>query len=204
MFISGRFLAMATIAAAALAYGVAGVQAGGCPGGQCYEKVATPPSYGVVAEQVMVAPPRAVAHRVPAEFAVVSKPVTLRPEHVVARHMPAEYSTVAEKVMVSPGGKRWVVKRDHYGREIGCWEYEPAQYAVRHRTVVVRPPTVMYERMPAITELRPQHVMVRPPSVSVETIPAVYATRHRTVMTDPGGVAWQPIGRRPHHHRSGY
>ncbi|WP_342360562.1 hypothetical protein [Terrarubrum flagellatum] len=186
---------MASCAAAALAAGVGRVDAGERCVGQCFEKVATPPVYGSVAEQVMVAPPRHVVHRTPAEFAVVPRPVTIAPEHTVARYVPAEYASVAETVMVSPGGKRWVVRRDYYGREIGCWEVTPPEYATRTRSVVVRPAATLYERVPAVTAMRAQHVMVRPPSVSYETIPAEYATRQRTVLVSPGGAEWRPIGR---------
>lgn len=197
----GRTILMTGLAAAALAFGLANAQAGGCAGGECYEKVVTPPVYGSVAEEVMVAPPRTVSRVIPGEFATVPQFVTIRPEHTVARHAPAEYATVSEKVLVSPGGKRWVVRRDHHGREIGCWEYEPPRYAVRHRTVVVRPASVIYERVPAVTAVREQQVMVRPPSIARETIPAVYTTRHRTVMVSPGSASWRPIG---HRHHRGY
>lgn len=190
----GRAIVMASLAGAALTFGVAHAQAGAPCVGQCYEKVVSPPVYGSVAEQVMVAPPRVIAHRTPAEFATVHRTVTISPEHTVARHAPAEYSTVAETVMVSPGGKRWVVRRDYHGREIGCWEYTPPQYVTRHRTVVVRPASTIYQRVPAVTAVEAQQVMVRPPSVSHETVPPVYATRHRTVLVSPGEASWQPVG----------
>lgn len=190
----GRTVLMAGLAAGALTFGLAQAQAGGCRGGQCYEKVVSPPVYGSIAEQVMVAPPRTYSRVVPGEFATVPQFVTVRPEHNVARHVPAEYATVGEKVLVSPGGKRWVVRRDYHGREIGCWEYEPPKYAVRYRSVVVRPAATIYERVPAVTAVREQQIMVRPPSIAQETIPGVYATRHRTVMVSPGAESWRPIG----------
>lgn len=194
-----RTIMMASFAAAALSYGVSQAHAGGRPCvGECYEKYVTPPVYGAVAEKVMVAPPRTISHVVPPKFAVVPETVTIRPEHVVAHRTPPQYATVAEQVMVSPGGKRWVVRRDYYGREIGCWEYEKPQYVTRHRTVVTHPGSVVYSRVPAVTAVREREVMVRPPSIAHETIPAQYAVRERTVLVRPATAGWRPVG----HHRS--
>jgi hypothetical protein len=193
---SGRFLFMASLAAGALAYGVAGVRAEGPCLGQCFEKVVTPPSYGVVAEQVMVTPARILAHRTPAQFAVVPNPRTIVPEHVVARYVPAQYAVTTEDVVVAPARKRWVVKREPDGREIGCWEEVAARVVTRQRRVLVKGPATLYHRHPGVVALEPQHIMVHPPEVSRETIPAVYATRHRKVMTS-GGVHWRPIGSHP-------
>lgn len=121
---------------------------GGCLG--CYRHVVTPAVYGAVAEQVMVRAPRTVAHAIP-----------------------GQYETVAERVMIAPPRKVWQVSRDAYGRVVGCWVVVPAQYAVRHRTVMVRAPQMVHQ-----------------------TLPAVYATRHRDVLVQPASSGWQPIGGR--------
>src|SRR5829696_6881943 len=120
--------------------------AGGCV--NCYRHVVTPPVYGSVAQEVMVRAPRTVAHAIP-----------------------GEYGSVAETVLVSPPRKVWQVARGPHGEAIGCWVVILAQFAVRHRTVEVRPPQVVHE-----------------------TIPAAYATHHRTVVVEPGSSGWQPIG----------
>src|SRR5215207_216077 len=130
--------------------------AGGCV--NCYRHVVTPPVYGSVAQEVMVRAPRTVAHAIP-----------------------GEYGSVAETVLVSPPRKVWQVARGPHGEAIGCWVVIPAQFAVRHRTVEVRPPQVVHE-----------------------TIPAAYATHHRTVMVEPGSSGWQPIGGFGGHGGRGY
>ncbi|MBN9064407.1 MAG: hypothetical protein BGP06_01835 [Rhizobiales bacterium 65-9] len=190
----GRTIVMAGLAAAALTFGLAHAQAGECAGA-CYEKVSGPPVYRTIVEPVMVAPPLTRTRVTPAQFVTVPQVRTIAPEHIVARQIPAEYATVNEKIMVSPGGKRWVVRRDYHGREIGCWEETPPRFVVRQRTVLVRPASTFYERVPAVRAARPQHIMVAPPSVTRETIPAVYAMR-RVVTVSPGPVEWKPLERR--------
>jgi hypothetical protein len=105
--------ALALIAAPAFA-------GGGVECLDCYRHVVTPPLYGAVAEKVMVRAPRTIAHTIP-----------------------GQYGTVAEKVMIAPPRKVWQAGRDPYGRAIGCWVLLPAQYAVQHRTVMVRTPQGM-------------------------------------------------------------
>jgi len=165
----------------------------GCYGSQCYQRVDAPPTYATYSEQVMVSPGRVQRHVSPAEYGSVAETVVVQPERTVARQVPAVTSTVAEKVMVSPGGKRWQVTRDAYGREIGCWVYDPPRYAVQHRTVVVQPASLAYETIPAVTATRHRTVMTRPAQVHESVVPATYATRHRTVMTSTGGSYWSPI-----------
>jgi hypothetical protein len=118
----------------------------GCVG--CYRHVVTPPVYGTIAEPVMVRAPRTIAHAIP-----------------------GEYGMIAEKVLIAPPRKIWKVMPDVYGNAIGCWVVVPAQYAVQHRTVMVRAPQVVHQ-----------------------TLPPVYATHHRTVMVRPPTAGWQPIG----------
>ncbi len=179
--------------AATLASGSALAGGGGCYGSSCYQKVVAPPTYSTYAEQVMVSPGGVRRHVAPAEYGAVAETVVVQPERTIARHIPAVTSTVADRVMVSPGGKRWQVTRDAYGREIGCWVYDKPTYAVQHRTVVVRPSSVAYDSIPAVTATRHRTVMTRPAQVYEEAIPASYATRHRTVMTSPGGAYWSPL-----------
>ena len=121
---------------------------GGCYSAACYRRVVQPPVYGMAAEGVVLQPPQ-----------------------VLARTVPGEYASVAEKVLVSPPRKVWQVKRDAYGREIGCWVTVPAQYAVQHR-----------------------QVMVSPPQVVQETMPGIYGTVYSRVLVQPARSSWVPIG----------
>jgi hypothetical protein len=114
----------------------------------CYRHVVQPPVYGTVAEQVMVQAPRTYAETIP-----------------------GDYQTVSETVMVAPARKVWQVTRDAYGNLVGCWVETPARYAVQHR-----------------------QVMIRPPSVVRHTSPAVYATQHRQVLVQPARSGWEPVG----------
>jgi hypothetical protein len=123
----------------------------------------------------------------------------LRPAQTVARHIPAVMSTVAETVMVSPARKEWQVTVDARGRKIGCWVKIPAQYATQHRTVVVRPASVVHDVIPAQYGVQARTVMVRPAQVHHQVIPAEYGVRHRTEMVSPGTASWRPIGRHGHH-----
>lgn len=185
---------------AALVGGLASAKAGGPCVGDCYRKVVTPPTYGTIAEQVVVRPGYTVARQTPASFATVHEHVTVSPEHTVARHIAPEFAQVAETVQVSPGGRVWQVTRDHYGQEVGCWVTIKPRYETRYKSVMVRPGGVVYDRVPAVTAVRARQVMVTPPSVVHEQVPAVMGVQHRTVMTSPATASWQPIGLRGGHH----
>jgi hypothetical protein len=185
-------------AAAALLSSAGLAQAGGSGCQTCYQHVVHPPQYRTVDETVLVRPAQTVAHRTPAEYGIVHENVVIQPARTVAREIPAQHSTVAEQVMVSPARKEWQVTRDAHGREIGCWVKIPAQYAVQHRTVVVRPAQIVHETIPAVHGTRARQVMVRAPQVHHEVIPPQYATRQRTEMVAPASSSWQPVGG---HHR---
>ncbi|HYF55608.1 MAG TPA: hypothetical protein VEA41_15255 [Salinarimonas sp.] len=137
-------------ALAGLALSASAAIAGGQPCVDCYRHVVHPPVYGVQHERVMVRAPRTHTEVVP-----------------------AEYRTVAETVMVSPARKVWQVSYDAYGQKVGCWVTVPAQYATRHR-----------------------HVMVRPEQVIPVAIPAVYGHVSRKVLVEPARAGWEPIGHR--------
>ena len=115
----------------------------------CYRLVVRPPVHGVVSERV-----------------------PLHPGQTLARTVLPRYETVTEKVLVSPRRNVWQVKRGPRGETVGCWVVAPAQYAVRHRAV-----------------------MVRPAYVGAEAIPAARITRTRSAILHPGGSAWEPIAR---------
>ncbi|MDP4005438.1 hypothetical protein [Methylobacterium sp. NEAU K] len=123
-------------------------QAGGCYGSECYRHVTTPPVYDTVQENVLVRPPR-----------------------TVYRSVPPVYDTVSERVMVSPGGRFWQTSRGPGGELIGCWVTTPPRFAVRTRTVLVRPAQAI-----------------------PETIPPEYATVSRRVLVAPARSGWVPIG----------
>ncbi|MGH1570109.1 hypothetical protein ACRAWG_04885 [Methylobacterium sp. P31] len=123
-------------------------QAGGCYGTACYRHVVTPPLYDTVQENVLVRPPR-----------------------TVYRTVPPVYDTVSERVMVSPGGRFWQTSRGPGGELIGCWIITPPRFAVRTRTVLVRPA----QSIP-------------------ETVPPEYATVSRRVLVAPARAGWVPVG----------
>lgn len=141
-----RPVLFAVVGAAAL--GSPAAWAGGCYGEACYRYVAQPAVYGVASEQVMLQQPQ-----------------------VYARTIPGAYASVADKVLVAPPRKVWQVRRGPYGEAVGCWVTLPAQYAVQHRSV-----------------------MVRPPQVVQETTPGVYGVLHRKVLLQPARSGWEPIG----------
>ncbi len=121
--------------------------AGGCYGGECYRYTVSPPVYAVEQEPVLVAPPRTVYQTVP--------PV---------------YDTVTERVLVAPGGRVWQTRPGPRGELIGCWVETPPRYAVRQRTVLVRPA----ETVPV-------------------TLPPQYTTLTRRVKVAPAQAGWVPL-----------
>ena len=122
--------------------------AGGCYGGGCYRYATTPPVFDTVQQNVLVRPPR-----------------------TVYRTIPPVYDTVQEQVMVAPGGRIWQTSRGPGGELIGCWVVTPPRFALRQRTVLVRPA----ETVP-------------------ETYPPEYATVSRRVQVAPARAGWVPVG----------
>jgi hypothetical protein len=138
-------LILAAVGAAALS---SSARAGGCEGGACYRAVVQPPVYGVVSQNVLVRPPQ-----------------------VFTRTIPGAYASLSEPVLVAPPRQVWQVTYDAAGQPIGCWVTAPAQFAVQHR-----------------------RVMVRPPQVVQEATPGVYANVARKVLIQPARAGWEPIG----------
>ena len=144
---------VARLACFATAFGglillAAPAQAGGCYSSECYRHVSTPPVFDTVQENVLVRPPR-----------------------TVYRTVPPVYDTVSERVMVSPGGRFWQTSHGPHGELIGCWVSTPPRFAVRSRTVLVRPA----QSIP-------------------ETIPPEYATVSKRVLVAPARAGWVPVG----------
>jgi len=192
------------IAVPALLAGLASAQAGGGRCADCYEKVVQPAQYATRSETVLVRPQRTVAYATPPEYATVHEKVLVRPATTYARTIPAETGVVAERVLVAPARKEWQVTIDAHGRKIGCWVHVPAQYAVQHRHVVVRPAQIVHETAPAQYGVQARHVMVRPGQVHRQVIPAEYATQHRVEMVAPATASWQPLDRGYGHRRQGW
>jgi hypothetical protein len=187
-------LAIFAATAGLAAFALAGPAAAGdrCKGEACYHLVTTPPVYEHVHEQVLVAPARAVKRKVPALLQDITEEVVVRPERTIARHIPAEYGTVAEKLLVEPAGRKWVVRHDAHGKLVGCWVKTKPVYALRHRSVIVKPARVVHETLPAITKTRTRTVVLEPARVEVDHVPARYETRTRRVKVAEGHVAWAP------------
>ena len=122
--------------------------AGGCYGTECYRYVSTPPVFDTVQENVLVRPPS-----------------------TVYRTVPPVYDTVSERVMVSPGGRFWQTSRGPGGELVGCWVSTPPRFAVRSRTV-----------------------MVRPAQSIPQTIPPQYASVSKRVLVAPARAGWVPAG----------
>lgn len=193
-FVAKSVVAKTFFAAAAITLGSGAAMAGAnCHGGSCYRLVVTPPAYSEVAEQVLVRPPQRLARHIPAEYGTVSETVTVRPAHTFSRHIPAVYGTSAETVMVAPARKVWQISIDANGQKVGCWITVPAQYATRHRQVLIREAQVVHETIPAVHAERHRRVLMRPATVTHDVIPAAYETRHRQVMVHPGSRAWAPV-----------
>jgi hypothetical protein len=187
-----------SIAAAMLLASLGAAQAGGQGCATCYEKVVHPPQYATRHETVMVRPQQTIAHAMPPEYATLHEKVMVRPSRTYARVIPAETSVVAEKVLVAPARKEWQVTVDAHGRKIGCWVDVPAQYAVRHRHVTVRPEQIIHETVPAEYGVQARQVMVRPPQVHHQVIPAQYATQTRVEQVAPATASWRPVGAQGH------
>jgi hypothetical protein len=193
-FVAKSVVAKTFFAAAAITLGSGAAMAGAnCQGGSCYRLVVTPPAYSEVAEQVLVRPAQRLARYIPAEYGSVSETVTVRPAQTFSRHIPAVYGTTAETVMVAPARKVWQISIDAHGQKVGCWVTVPAQYATRHRQVVIREAQVVHETIPAVHAERHRRVLVRPATVAHDVIAAAYETRHRQVMVHPGSKAWAPV-----------
>ena len=101
----------------------------------------------LVRKDVLVRKTRYVS--VPVRYKLIATKIMVRPARRIAHRVPAVRRTIAETVMIRPARRVWTYYTDRYGRLIGCWRDKPARYAVRHRTVTVRPGGVYYSTVPA-------------------------------------------------------
>jgi hypothetical protein len=126
------------LAAAAVAAATLPAAAGGdrCAG-DCYRQAHVPARYGTVVEPMLVQGPRT--------YAAVT---------------PAEYATVTERVAIRPAGRIWTVKRDAWGRKVGCWVDVPGEYRTVTRRVMVRGPEITPIAQSAVWGLASQPVLV--------------------------------------------
>lgn len=128
------------LAAAALGLSALPAAAGGAGcAGDCYRQTYVPPTYGTVAEKVML--------RAPRTYAITT---------------PARYRHVQETVLVSPASQHWSVTTDHHGRKVGCWITTPARYGTVTRAVMVEAPQVVPYAEPAQYGYRTQTVLTSP------------------------------------------
>jgi hypothetical protein len=108
--LAAAIVATAAVPTSALAY---------CPGcytpcTTCYRQVVAPAQYRTVYDNVIVAPERVYAQRVPAKYAtvyqtvVVPRTVMVEPERIHAHRVPAQYATVPRVEMVAPSRAYWV------------------------------------------------------------------------------------------------
>ena len=87
------------------------------------------------------------------------------PPRVIAHRLPARYGVVSETVMVSPPSTAWQ-STCACGRETLQAVEVPAQYATVPRTVMVEPPRVVREVIPAQYGTVARTEMVSPPRES--------------------------------------
>lgn len=180
---------------AALLLGSTAAQAGGgCQGAACYNLIQTPPVYDTIAVTTLVRSAQTRRRVVPARYSTITEKVMIQPARQIAHQVEGQYYSISEKVPISPGGARWEVTTDAYGRTTGCWVYDEPQFGFRQRLVESSPARVEYETIPAVYTQRQRRVMVAPTRVVHETIPAGYKTRHRKVLVSPGSQHWQRAG----------
>ncbi len=129
------FLAATAFAAATLPAAAGG---SGCSG-DCYREAYLPARYGAVIEPTVVRGPRT--------YAAVTPP---------------EYATITERVAIRPAGRLWTVKRDAYGRKVGCWVDVPGEFTTVTRRVMVRGPVVTPIAQSTVWGLASQRVLVQP------------------------------------------
>ena len=129
------------LAAAAVMAGAVPALAGGygCYG-DCYRQAYVPARYGTLVEPTVV--------RAPRTYAAVTPP---------------QYTTVTERVAIRPPGRVWTVKRDAYGRKIGCWVDVPGEYRTVTRRVMVRPAAITPIAQSTVWGLARQPVLVERP-----------------------------------------
>ena len=162
----------------------------------CYKKVRSPDVYRTVRTKVMVQPGTCHTVRNPAEYAWTQRPVVVKPERVIHHQTPALYQRVAVNQVVRPAQAVWVRKRWH-GEAYMCRETRPAVHRVSHRRVMVAPPSVQAQVIPAKVRMVDQRVLVRPGTSQQYCQPPVYQWVDQRVLVRPGAEAWVPVNGGP-------
>jgi hypothetical protein len=202
-----RIKAVSGLTALAVLLSAASPALAGGYGGECYERVHVPPTYGTVQERVLIrpashrveiipaiygtekrrvliAPERIKHHVIPAEYGVVKERVIIQPERVVARIIPAVTKTIYRDVMVSGGGYAWewrIIK----GKKVLCKVKTAPVYRQVAETVVVYSKRVVHETIPAVWGYEKRHVLVRPERTERYVLEAEYGYETVQVMIQP-------------------
>jgi hypothetical protein len=158
----------------------------------CYKKVRTPDVFKTVRVKVMVQPSSCHTVRDPARYTWTQRPVVIKPERVIHHQTPAVYRIVAVNQMVQPAQTVWKHKRWH-GSTYMCRENQPAVYRTAHSRVMVTPPAVRAQVIPARVRMVDQRVMVHPGSARQICRPPVYQWVDQRVLVHHGKDVWQPV-----------
>jgi len=162
----------------------------------CYKKVRTPDVYRTVRVKVMVQPGTCQTVHEPARYTWTQRPVVIRPERVIHHQTPAVYEKVAVNRLVHPAQTVWKHKRWH-GSTYMCREDRPAVYRTGHARVMVAPPAVRAQVIPARVRMVDQRVLVHPGSRRQVCQRPVYQWVDQRVLVHHGKETWQPVAGGP-------
>lgn len=190
--------------------------------GECYARVALPPVYKTVTEEVVKRAASETVSIVPAKYETVEENVVVReatkrievvpgiyewvdeqvlvkPASKVLKEVPAVYETVTEQVVEKEGYTYWkkgrgpIQKVDHATGEIMCLVEVPPVYKTITKKVLKTPATTVEAEIPALyTSIRKQ-IEVAPPTIKEVEVPAEYKTMKVNKLVEPAREVRTPV-----------
>ncbi|HIC66042.1 MAG TPA: hypothetical protein EYO87_08600, partial [Paracoccus sp.] len=173
-----------------------GVDIDGATPKTCYKEYFQPPTYKVVAEDVLVQNERNETEVIPAQFETLEEKIEVIPAVKQVVEIPAEYEYVEEKILVEEAKTVWKKGQNPAQKisgatgDIMCLVNVPAKYKSIKKLVVKSPARTEVQEIPAEIQTLAIQKVVQPATVQYTPVPATYITIEKKVPDTAASFMW--------------
>jgi len=173
-----------------------GVDIDGATPKTCYKEYFQPPTYKVVAEDVLVQNERNETEVIPAQFETLEEKIEVIPAVKQVVEIPAEYEYVEEKILVEEAKTVWKKGQNPAQKisgatgDIMCLVNIPAKYKSIKKLVVKSPARTEVQEIPAEIQTLAIQKVVQPATVQYTPVPATYITIEKKVPDTAASFMW--------------
>jgi len=167
--------------------------------GMCFHEHYIAPTYGNVAEKVLVSEASQKVVSTKAQYRTVEKRVLVKDESTRLINVPAVYETVTEKVLDKPAHQVWkkgtgaIQRIEESTGEIMCLVDIPASYKTITKRVLKSAATTRSEVVPAQYKTVKVRELAKAAGEQRTSIPAKYSTVNKKKVTKEGYYVWHEV-----------